>query len=37
MRSNAGLRKQWLEEQATFQFDVDDFEDAEQELEEAEA
>jgi hypothetical protein len=37
MRSNAGLRKQWLEEQATFQFGVDDFEDAEQELEEAEA
>ena len=37
MRSNAGLRKKWLEEQATFNFDMDDFEDAEQEFEEAEA
>jgi F0F1-type ATP synthase membrane subunit b/b' len=37
MRSNAGLRKQWLEEQATFKFDADDFEDVEQEYEEAEA
>ncbi len=37
MRSNAGVRKKWLEEQATFNFDADDFEDAEQEFEEAEA
>lgn len=37
MRSNAGLRKQWLEQQATFNFDETDFEDAEQEFEEAEA
>ena len=36
MRSNAGLRKQWLDEQATFKFDDEDFEDAEQEFEEAE-
>jgi hypothetical protein len=37
MSSNAGLRKQWLEQQATFKFDETDFEDAEQEFEEAEA
>jgi Meiotically up-regulated gene 113/Domain of unknown function (DUF4041) len=37
MSSNAGLRKQWLEQQATFNFDETDFEDAEQEFEEAEA
>lgn len=37
MRSNAGLRKKWLEEQSTFAFEPEDFEDAEQELEEAEA
>ena len=37
MKSNAGLRKQWLEEQATFNFEPEDFEDAEQEFEEAEA
>ncbi|MHC5539398.1 GIY-YIG nuclease family protein [Singulisphaera rosea] len=37
MRSNSGLRKQWLEEQATFKFDDQDFEDAEHELEDAEA
>jgi T5orf172 domain/Domain of unknown function (DUF4041) len=37
MRSNEGLRKQWLEQQATFKFDETNFEDAEQELEEAEA
>ena len=37
MSSNAGLRKQWLEQQATFHFDETDFEDAEQEFEEAEA
>ena len=37
MSSIAGLRKQWLEQQATFNFDETDFEDAEQEFEEAEA
>lgn len=37
MRSNAGLREKWLEEQATFNFEADDFDDAEQEFEEAEA
>lgn len=37
MRSNSGLRKQWLEQQATFNFDESDFEDAEQEFEETEA
>jgi Meiotically up-regulated gene 113/Domain of unknown function (DUF4041) len=37
MSSNAGLRKQWLERQATFNFDETDFEDSEQVLEEAEA
>jgi hypothetical protein len=37
MRSNAGLRKKWIDEQATFKFDADDFDDAQQELEEAEA
>ncbi|MDB5352862.1 MAG: hypothetical protein JWN86_4109 [Planctomycetota bacterium] len=36
MRSNADLRKKWMEEQATFKFDEEDFEDAEQDLEEAE-
>jgi len=36
MRSNADLRKKWMEEQTTFNFDEEDFEDAEQELEEAE-
>jgi hypothetical protein len=36
MRSNLGLRKKWLEEQAAFEFEPDDFEDAEQEFEEAE-
>ena len=35
MQSNAGLRKKWLEEQATFDFEPEDFEDAEQEFEEA--
>ena len=37
MRSNVDLRRKWMEEQATFNFDADDFEDAEQEFEEAEA
>jgi hypothetical protein len=37
MRSNADVRRRWIEEQATFHFDADDFEDAEQEFEEAEA
>jgi hypothetical protein len=37
MRSNDEARKKWIEEQITFNFDADDFEDAEQELEEAEA
>ena len=37
MRSNAGLRRQWLDEQARFKFEPDDFEDAEEEFEEAEA
>ena len=35
MRSDAHVREQWLEQQATFNFDADDFEDAEEELEEA--
>jgi hypothetical protein len=37
MRSNLGVRKRWLEEQATFNFEADDLEDAEQEFEEVEA
>jgi hypothetical protein len=37
MEPNAGPRTQWLAEQATFNFDAQDFEDAEHELEEAEA
>lgn len=37
MRANADVRKKWLAEQATFSFEEDDFDDAEQELEEAEA
>jgi hypothetical protein len=37
MRSNADVRRRWMEEQATFNFDADELEDAEQELEEAEA
>ncbi len=37
MRSNASVRKKWLEDQATFAFEPDDFEDAEQEFEETEA
>jgi hypothetical protein len=37
MRSNSDLRRKWIEEQSTFNFDEGDFEDAEQELEEAEA
>ena len=37
MRSNVNVRRNWLADQATFNFEADDFEDAEQELEEAEA
>jgi hypothetical protein len=37
MRSNSDVRKKWLAEQATFKFEDEDFDDAEQELEEAEA
>jgi T5orf172 domain/Domain of unknown function (DUF4041) len=37
MRSNVNVRKKWLADQATFNFEAGDFEDAEQELEEAEA
>lgn len=37
MRSNVDVRRRWMEEQATFHFDADDFEDAEQEFEGAEA
>lgn len=36
MRSNGDLRTRWLAEQATFNFEGEDFEDAEQELEEVE-
>jgi hypothetical protein len=37
MRSNGDVRRKWLAEQATFDFDDEDLEDAEQEFEEAEA
>jgi hypothetical protein len=37
MRSNADLRRRWMEEQATFNFDADELEGAEQEFEEADA
>jgi hypothetical protein len=37
MRSNADVRRRWVQEQATFNFDSEELEDAEQELEEAEA
>jgi hypothetical protein len=37
MRSNVDVRKKWLADQATFNFEEDNFEDAEQEFEEAEA
>ncbi|WZP00819.1 DUF4041 domain-containing protein [Isosphaeraceae bacterium EP7] len=37
MKSNTELRRQWLADQATFDFKDQDFEDAEQELEEVEA
>ncbi len=36
MRSNVEVRKKWLADQATFNFESHDFEDAEQEFEEAE-
>ncbi len=35
MRSNPEVRRKWLSDQATFSFDADDSEDAEQEFEEA--
>jgi hypothetical protein len=37
MRSNADVRRRWMEEQATVSFDAEELEDAEQEFEEAEA
>ena len=37
LRSNVNVRKKWLADQATFSFEAEDFEDAEQEFEEAEA
>lgn len=37
MVSDAGLRRKWLEEQATFDFTDEEAEDAERELEEVEA
>jgi T5orf172 domain/Domain of unknown function (DUF4041) len=37
MRCNVNVRRKWLADQATFNFEADDFEDAEQEFEEAEA
>jgi T5orf172 domain/Domain of unknown function (DUF4041) len=37
MRANVDVRKKWLADQAAFKFEADDFEDAEQELEEAKA
>ncbi|WP_206107652.1 DUF4041 domain-containing protein [Paludisphaera rhizosphaerae] len=37
MQSDAGLRRKWMEEQATFRFDDESLEDADQELEEVEA
>ena len=37
MRSNVNVRNKWLADQAAFNFEADDFEDAEQEFEQAEA
>jgi hypothetical protein len=37
MRSNVNVRRKWLADQATSNFEEDDFEDAEQEFEDAEA
>jgi hypothetical protein len=37
IRSNVNMRKKWLADHATFHSEADDFEDAEQELEEVEA
>ena len=37
MKTEKELKRRWLEEQATFDFDEDSFEDVDQELEEVEA